>query len=272
MGRGPAADARTASWLDRPSAIMVRSRMDDYGPSTYGDRIASIYDEWHPVTEDAEQAADVLAGLAGNGPALELAIGTGRIAIPLSARGVSVRGIDASAAMVAKLRERPGGAGIPVEPGDFADVDVDGRFRLIFVAFNTIFLLLTQEEQVRCFRNAAAHLEPGGAFVIEAFVPDLTMYAAGQRVAATSVGVDHVRLDAGKHDPASQRVDATHVVIRDGDVRLYPVRLRYAWPSELDLMAELAGLRRRDRWADWNRAPFEASSGTHVTVYELPPA
>jgi SAM-dependent methyltransferase len=243
--------------------------MDDYGPSTYGDRIASIYDEWHPVEEDAEQAAEVLAGLAGNGPALELAIGTGRIAIPLSSRGISVRGIDASAAMVAKLRERPGGADIPVELGDFADVGVDGRFRLIFLVFNTLFLLLTQEEQVRCVRNAAAHLEPGGAFVIEAFVPDPTMYSAGQRVAATSVDLDEVRLDAGRHDPASQRVDATHVVIRDGDVRLYPVRLRYAWPSELDLMAELAGLRLRDRWSDWNRAAFEASSTKHVTVYEL---
>lgn len=246
--------------------------MDDYGPSTYGDRIASIYDEWHPVAGDAEQVAEVLARLAGNGSSLELAIGTGRIAIPLSARGVSVRGIDASAAMIAKLRERPGGPNIPVELGDFADVGVNGRFRLIFVVFNTFFLLLTQEEQVRCFRNVAAHLEPGGVFVIEAFVPDPTMYAAGQRVAATSVGVDEVRLDAGKHDPSSQRVDATHVVIRDGDVRLYPVRMRYAWPSELDLMAQLAGLRRRDRWADWSRAPFEASSGKHVTVYELPPA
>jgi SAM-dependent methyltransferase len=243
--------------------------MDDYGPSTYGDRIASIYDEWHPVEEDAEQAAEVLAGLAGDGPALELAIGTGRIAIPLAARGVSIHGIDASAAMVAKLRQKPGSADIPIELGDFADVDVGGRFRLIFVVFNTFFVLLTQEDQVRCVRNVAAHLEPGGAFVIEAFVPNPTMYSAGQRVAATSVDLDEVRLDAGRHDPSMQRVDATHVVIRHGDVRLYPVRMRYAWPSELDLMAELAGLRLRDRWADWNRAPFDASSTKHVTVYEL---
>lgn len=243
--------------------------MDHYTPSTYGDRIAGIYDEWHPIAGDAEQAADVLTGLAGDGSALEFAIGTGRIAIPLSARGVSVRGIDASAAMVAKLREKPGGADIPVEIGDFGDVDVDGRFRLIFVVFNTFFVLLTQEEQVRCFRNVAAHLEPGGAFVIEAFVPDPAMYKDGERVAATTVDVHEVRLDAGRHDPSVQRVDATHVVLRDGDVRLYPVRMRYAWPSELDLMAELAGLRLRDRWAGWNRAPFEASSTNHVSVYEL---
>jgi 2-polyprenyl-3-methyl-5-hydroxy-6-metoxy-1,4-benzoquinol methylase len=200
--RPPRADARAAWWLDRPSASMVRSRMDDYGPSTYGDRIASIYDEWHPVEEDAEQAAEVLAGLAGDGPALELAIGTGRIAIPLAARGVSVHGIDASAAMVAKLRQKPGGADILVELGDFADVDAGGRFRLIFVVFITFFVLLTQEDQVSCVRNVAAHLEPGGAFVIEAFVPDPTMYSAGQRVAATSVDLDEVRLDAGRHDPS----------------------------------------------------------------------
>ena len=246
--------------------------MDDYTPSTYGDRIASIYDEWHPIAGDAERAAEVLAGLAGDGAALELAIGTGRIAIPLAARGVSVHGIDASAAMVAKLRQKVGGADIPVELGDFSDVDIGGRFRLIFVVFNTFFVLLTQEDQVRCVRNVASHLEPGGAFVIEAFVPDPTMYSAGQRVAATSVDLDEVRLDAGRHDPSEQRVDATHVVIRDGDVRLYPVRMRYAWPSELDLMAELAGLRLRHRWAHWNRAPFEASSTKHVTVYELAPA
>jgi SAM-dependent methyltransferase len=247
---------------------MVRSRMDQYTPSTYGDRIAGIYDEWHPGG-DAEQAAEVLTELAGDGAALELAIGTGRVAIPLSPRGVAVQGIDASAAMVAKLRQRPGGADIPVEAGDFADVDVDGRFRLIYVVFNTFFALLTQGDQVRCLRNVAAHLQPGGAFVIEAFVPDPTLYTAGQRVAATSVGIDEVRFDAGRHGPSTQRVDATHVVIRDGDVRLYPVRLRYAWPSELDLMAELAGLRLRDRWEGWSRAPFDGASTKHVSVYEL---
>lgn len=247
---------------------MLRSRMDSYLPSTYGDRIADIYDDWHPTADDAEQAADVLAELAGDGPALELAIGTGRVAIPLLRRGVAVCGIDASAGMVAKLREKPGGPDIPVEVGDFSEVDVDGRFRLIFVVFNTFFVLLTQDDQVRCFRNVAAHLEPGGSFLIEAFVPDPTMYASGQRVAATSVGLDEVRLDAGLHDPSSQIVDATHIVLRDGDVRLYPVRLRYAWPAELDLMAELAGLRLRARWANWDRASFDASSTKHISVYE----
>ena len=246
--------------------------MDSYRPSTYGDRIAEIYDDWHPTAEDAEQAAAVLAELAGDGPALELAIGTGRVAIPLHARGVDVHGIDASQEMVAKLREKPGSADIPVDVGDFSDVDVDGSFPLIFVVFNTFFVLLSQEDQVRCFRNVAAHLEPSGSFLIEAFVPDPTMYASGQRVAATSVGLDEVRLDAGLHDPSSQTVEATHIVLRDGDVRLYPVRLRYAWPAELDLMAELAGLRLRDRWASWNRAPFDASSTKHVSVYERPSA
>jgi SAM-dependent methyltransferase len=241
--------------------------MSDYTTSTYGDRIAEVYDEIHPSTADAEAAVETLADLAAEGPVLELAIGTGRLALPLADRGVPVRGIDASEAMVARLRAKPGGDAINVTMGDFADVDVDGRFKLVFVAFNTFFALPTQDDQVRCFANVASHLADDGVFVIEAFVPDLTLYDGGQRVSATRVGTDSVLLDAARLDPAEQRVTATHVVLAGEGVRLYPVQLRYAWPAELDLMARLAGLRLRHRWADWERRRFDASSGRHVSVY-----
>jgi SAM-dependent methyltransferase len=241
--------------------------MGDYTTSTYGDRIAEAYDEIHPSTADAARAVATLAELAAGGPVLELAIGTGRLALPLVDRGVPVQGIDASEAMVARLRAKPGGDAIEVTMGDFADVGVDGRFALVFVAFNTLFALLSQDDQVRCFANVASHLEDDGVFVVEAFVPDLTLYDGGQRVSAMHVGTDSVRLDASRLDRAEQRVAATHVVLNGEGARLYPIQLRYAWPAELDLMARLAGLRLRQRWADWERRPFDASSPRHVSVY-----
>jgi SAM-dependent methyltransferase len=239
--------------------------MDEYTPSTYGDRIAEVYDQFHDL--DPAAAVETLAGLAGAGPVLELGIGTGRVALPLVARGVEVHGIDASEAMVARLREKPGGAGVPVTMGDFAELTVDGTYRVVFVAFNTIFGLLTQEDQLSCFASVAAHLMEDGVFVIEAFVPDLARYDRDQRVTVLGAGSDFVRLDAARLDSATQRVEATHVVLTNGDVRLYPVHLRYAWPAELDLMARLAGLRLRDRWGDWDRRPFDAGSTKHVSVY-----
>jgi SAM-dependent methyltransferase len=227
---------------------------------------AEIYDD---VPRGDEQATVAfLSELAGGGPALELAIGTGRIALPLAARGVHVDGIDISPAMVAKLREKPGGEQLSVTMGDFADVAVPGTYPLIYVVFNTLFNLLTQDEQVRCFENVAAHLTDEGAFVVEAFVPSfLTRLRDDQYVDAESVGVDEVWFDVGRHDPVTQRLDETHVRLTDGDVRLFPIVTRYAWPSELDLMARIAGLRLRDRWAGWNREPFEAASRRHVSVY-----
>ena len=243
--------------------------MNDYDASTYGDRIAAVYDTWvHAL--DGETAATVacLADLAGDGPALELGIGTGRVALPLAARGIAVSGIDASQAMVAQLRAKPGGEAIPVVSGDFAHAWPDGTFRLIYVVFNTFFGLITQDEQVQCFAQAARHLDADGAFVIEAFVPDLTRFTHGQATHTTSLDSDHVRLDAARHNPLTQRVTSQHVVIGAEGVQLYPVQIRYAWPSELDLMGRLAGLRLRDRWAGWDRAPFTASSGRHISVYE----
>jgi SAM-dependent methyltransferase len=245
--------------------------MDDYGPSTYGDRIADVYDAWFHPPSDPVAAIDFLAELAGSGPALELAIGTGRIALPLATRGVEIQGIDASAAMVAKLREKPGGTDIPVTMGDFADVPVEGRFPLVFVVFNTLFALLTQDDQRRCLRNVADHLTDDGVFVVEAFVPDIARFDRGQRVDARRVEVGRAFLEVSRHDAGNQRVSSQLVVLEETGLRMFPVELRYVWPSELDLMAELAGLRLRERWGGWNREPFTGEL-THVSVYERAPA
>jgi SAM-dependent methyltransferase len=241
--------------------------MTDYGPATYGDRIAEIYDEAY-VDLPTEQTVEFLAGLAGSGPVLELAIGTGRVALPLAERGLTVQGVDASDEMVAKLRAKPGGERIPVAMGDMADVAVDGRFSLVYLIFNTFFALLTQEDQLRCFRNVASHLADDGVFVLEAFFPDLGRFDRGQRVSTDQVGTEHVRINVDLHHSIDQRVDSVHVVLREDGIKIYPVRIRYAFPSELDLMAELAGLRLRERFGGWKHEPFTAQSGRCVSVYE----
>jgi SAM-dependent methyltransferase len=241
--------------------------MRDYEPSTYGDSIAEIYDRWYGGM-DADVVAERVATLAeGRGPVLELGIGTGRIALPLQTLGVEVHGIDASTAMTDELRKKPGGDRIRLAHGDFADVAVEGRFAVVFVAFNTFFALLTQEDQVRCFRNVATHLAPGGVFALDAFVPDLARFDRHQRVGLEAHDPDAVRLEASRHDPVTQTVVARHVVISEKGTRLHPLRIRYAWPSELDLMARLAGMRLRDRWGGWGGEPFTAESASHVSVY-----
>jgi SAM-dependent methyltransferase len=241
----------------------------DYDESTYGDRIADVYDDWYAAL-DPTAAAATLAELARGGRALELAIGTGRIALPLAARGIEVHGIDASEEMVARLRAKPRGDAIPVTMGDFADVAVEGRYALVFVAFNTFFALLTQSDQVRCFGNVAEHLADGGVFVLEAFVPDLARFDRGQRVNVTRIEADSVMLDVSLHEPVEQRVSSQHIVFDGRGARLQPVSIRYAFPAELDLMAQLAGLELRERWGDWNREPFTAASGKHVSVWGRP--
>jgi SAM-dependent methyltransferase len=241
--------------------------MEGYGPATYGDRIADVYDAFFEDTLDTDRAVEALADLAGGGPVLELAIGTGRLALPLAARGLEVHGVDASERMVEKLRAKPGGDAIPVTIGDFADVPVDGEYRLIFIAFNTLFGLLTQEDQLRSFANVARHLSADGAFVVEAFFPDLARFDRDQRTQTTSVDENRVILDASRHDPVEQRVDSQRVVITEDGTKLYPVSIRYAFPSELDLMARLAGLELRERWGSWKREPFTGESGRHVSVY-----
>lgn len=235
----------------------------------YDDRQAHAYDDRY-----AERSAEVpplvefLAALGSPGPVLELGIGTGRLALPLAGRGLEVHGIDASGPMVERLRAKAGGDGIPVVVGDFADVGklVDAEYRLVFVAFNTLFELDTQDDQVRCFAGVAHHLAPGGAFVVEAFAPDLTRLDQHLSVSMVEAGV--VRLQATRHDPLEQRVSGHSMSITDGGVDLWPWAIRYASVPELDLMARLAGLRLRERWAGWEREPFTAASTRHVSVYE----
>ena len=242
--------------------------MSEYGPSTYGERIAEVYDDLYQGLADLQPIVDALADLARGGRVLELGIGTGRIALPLAARGIDIHGIDASEAMVARLRAKEGGGKIPVTMGDFADVGVGGSYSLTFVVFNTFFALLSQEDQVRCFRNVAQQLTDDGVFLIEAFVPDLARFARGQNTSATRVDTDSVVLDVTRHDPVNQRIVSQHVIITEGETKLFPVQLRYAWPSELDLMAQLAGMQLRERWGSWQRALFTAASTGHVSVYE----
>jgi SAM-dependent methyltransferase len=242
--------------------------MEGYGPETYGDRIAGVYDTFHEeIGLDTEGAVEALAELAGHGPVLELAIGTGRLALPLTERGLEVHGIDASEEMVAKLREKPGGDAIPVTIGDFADVGVDGTYSLVFVAFNTFYALATQDDQLRCFVNAAARLTESGVFVLEAFVPDLARFDRDQRLQTNSISATEVVLDASRHDQAAQTITSMHVVLTEKGTRLYPIHMRYAFPSELDLMARVAGLELKHRWSDWKRGEFTRRSGQHVSVY-----
>lgn len=242
--------------------------MEDTVGEIYNQRCADVYDQWFGYFDEA--AVDVLEELAGGGRALELGIGTGTVALPLAARGVEVHGIDSSEEMVARLRAKPGGDRVPVTLGDFSDVAVEGEFSLVFVVYNTLFALQTQEEQVRCFRNVAARLRPGGAFVVEAFVPDLTQLSAGRGVRLLHMTDDRVGIKIFDHDPVGQKLRSRHVVFTDGGSRLFPVEVRYAWPPELDLMARLAGLSLRARWAGWRGEEFGAKSEKHVSVYEQP--
>lgn len=240
--------------------------MEEYIATVYGERTADVYDQWYGAYE--ETAIDTLAQLAQGGPALELGIGTGRIALPLSARGIEVHGIDASDAMVARLRARPGGEAIPVTLGNFADVDVEGKYPLIFIVFNTLYALLTQEEQVRCFRNVAANLTVGGTFLLEVFVPDVTQVTGGQSVKMGMITNERVSLKVSQHDAVRQRMMSQHIVFINNEARIFPVEVRYAWPSELDLMAQLAGLRLRHRWSSWDRAEFKSDSEKNISLYE----
>ncbi len=239
--------------------------MKQFDGMTYGQRIADVYDEFYSEYEGA--TVDLLQELAAGGSALELGIGTGRLALPLRQRGIDVTGIDLSPAMIARLRAKPGGSEIPVVQTSFAEFDLDAHFDLVYVVFNTFFSLLTQEEQISCFRSVARHLEEDGSFLLEAFVPDLCRFEAQQTVRAVQVEADMVQLDLSRHSPVEQQVSSQHVLLSEEGIRLYPVVLRYAWPSELDLMARLAGLHLRHRWDSWEKGAFSARSTRHISVY-----
>jgi SAM-dependent methyltransferase len=235
----------------------------------FGERVAATYDDhsgsmFSPTV--IGPAVDLLAELAGDGAALEFAIGTGRIALPLAERGVRVAGIDTSEAMLARLRAKAGADRIDARAGDMATARVEGEFGLVYLVFNTIFNLTSQDGQVACFENAAAHLSPSGRFVIEARVPELQRLPLGQTVLPWRA--DPEGMSFYVFDTTVQRMDGQHFYLVDGRMEASPIELRYAWPSELDLMARIAGLRLQDRWGGWRREPFTGLSPAHVSVYE----
>jgi SAM-dependent methyltransferase len=235
----------------------------------FGERVASSYDESSADMFEpgiVEPAIDVLAELAGRGRALELGIGTGRLALPLARRGIPVHGIELSRAMAARLREKPGGDAIGVTIGDFATTRVDGTFSVAYLVFNTIMNLTTQADQVACFRNAAAHLEPSGCFVIEVAIPELRRLPPGQTVVPFQVSPTRWAFDV--YDVATQATSSNYVEVVDGRGTYNSIPFRYVWPAELDLMAQLAGLRLRDRWDGWSREPFTSESRQHVSIWE----
>jgi SAM-dependent methyltransferase len=237
----------------------------------FDERLAARYDESDGEAFDPqliEQTADFLAELAGDGRALEFAIGTGRIALPLARRGVPVHGIDLSKAMVARLRSKPGGDDIGVTMGDVATTTVDGSFSVVYLVFNTISNLTTQDAQVACFRNAAAHLVPGGCFVIEVETPQLQRLPPGETFRVFWMSERHWGID--EYDLANQGLISHHLEIVDDKLEYVAMPFRYAWPSEYDLMAQLAGMRLRERWSGWQREPFTGESRKHVSVWEKP--
>jgi SAM-dependent methyltransferase len=238
----------------------------------FGEEVAARYDDdlgSMGSAAEIEPAVDFLAELAGGGRALELGIGTGRIALPLTARGVEVHGIDLSEAMVARLRAKPGGDATPVEIGDFATTRAEGTFSLAYLVFNTINNLTTQDAQVACFENVGAHLEPGGCFVVEVGVPQLQRLPPGERFRPFDVSADHLGFD--EYDIVTQWSASHHWYTGDdGRWERRSLPFRYVWPSELDLMARLGGMRLRDRFAGWRREPFTAESRKHVSVWEKP--
>ena len=239
----------------------------------FDERIAARYDESSADMFDpevVEPAVGLLAELAGSGRALELGIGTGRIALPLAARGVRVAGIDSSEAMVARLRAKPGGERIDVTFGDFANARVSGEFSVVYLVFNTILNLTTQAAQVACFRNVASHLEPGGCFVVEVEVPGLQRLPPGETMQVFHFSETRWGLD--EYDVATQGLWSHHFDAREGRIERTSMPFRYVWPAELDLMAELAGMTLRERWEGWQREPFTSESRSHVSVWEKPAA
>lgn len=238
----------------------------------FDERVAAEYDQYEDregsAAEDVDATVAFLADLAGEGPALELGIGTGRVGLPLSLRGVPTTGIDLSRPMVARLKAKPGGEDVAVTIGDMATTKVDGSFRLVYLICNTIMNLTTREAQVACFRNAADHLRPGGRFVVKVMVPELQWLPPGQTMHVFARTDDHWGID--EYDVANQGLISHHFERRGGRFDLSSIPFRYVWPNELDLMAELAGMRLVERWGWWRREPFTSDSRHHVSVWEKP--
>jgi len=241
--------------------------MLEYSAESYGERIADVYDQWYSGFDPA--AIDFLVGIAKGGKALELGIGTGRIALPLAKAGLAVQGVDASESMVARLRSKPGAENIPITIATLPDIPVEGQFSLVYVVFNTFFCLLTQQEQIRCFQNVARLLSADGVFIIEAFIPDLARFTGEQSTRTVRIEDHEIQMDVSQLELDKQLIISQHVVLTEQGTRFYPVKLRYVWPSEMDLMAQLSHMRLRERWDGWTKNPFTARSGKHISVYEL---
>ena len=236
----------------------------------FSESVANTYDHVHGDTDNAliNQTVDVLHQLAGDGEALEFAVGTGRIALPLAEHGCVVKGIELSRAMVAELRKKETGAPIDVAIGDMTSTQIDGKFSLVFLVFNTIDNLLSQEAQIACFKNAAHHLLPGGRFLIETQVPQLQKIPFGETKVAFANSPNHMGID--EIDIATQRYTSSHIWIENGKHKQLTIPFRYAWPSELDLMAKLAGMELEHRWGDWKRGAFTHLSKSHISVWRKP--
>lgn len=251
--------------------------MEGYGLGSYGDAFADVYDEWYPADAATLAAVDALAALADGGPVLELGCGTGRLCLPLAGRGLAVAGIDASRAMLDRLRAKPGAEAVEVHQADMADFDVGrGRFAVAFAAFNTLFNVTGRDRQAACFAAVARHLRPGGRFVVECFVPGPPPPAvAGDAPPVTDaielreLSAARVVLRVSRQDPLAQTVSGQHVELSEGGVRLRPWSLHYAAPAELDALAEAAGLAVERRWSSWSGSSFDDDAGNHVTVYRL---
>jgi SAM-dependent methyltransferase len=242
--------------------------VEDYGPGSYGDAFADVYDDWYHDVSDVEATVACLERLARGGRVLELGIGTGRLALPLAARGVQVSGVDASEAMVAELRKKAGGDALEVLVADMAEDLPPGPFRVVFAAFNTLFNLPTEAAQTHCLALAAARLEDDGCVVVEAFVPDDELPAERGRVEVRRATADRVVLSVSQVEPGQHRAGGQFVDVRaDGSVRVRPWSVRYASPDEIDTMATTAGLALVERWADWRQTPFSRDSAQHVSVY-----
>ena len=240
------------------------------GSVMWGREIAEVYDETSHAMFEADalgRTVDLLAELAGRGSALEFAVGTGRVALPLSARGVPVQGIELSPYMVEQLRSKPGADAVPITIGDMTTTEVAGQFRLVYLVYNTIMNVTTQDEQVAVFVNAATHLEPGGCFVVELVVPQVRRLPPGELGRVFTLEPDHVGLETFD-DVVGQISWSHHWMSVDGRLVRHSAPYRYIWPAELELMAKVAGLRLRDRWADWDRSPFTSESGSQIAVFE----
>jgi SAM-dependent methyltransferase len=246
--------------------------VDGYEKATYGERWAGVYDGW--VHYSIDGCIDRLTEFSGAGPVLELGSGTGRVTIPLARQGIELHAIEASQAMIDVFNNKEGASLVKVIHGDMAEVDVDVDFSLVYCVGSTLWCLPTQMDQARCVANAARHLTPGGRLVISAWVPDRpdpARWRYGQRFETVDVGLDYIILEGGRRDDTTQLIELQSIVLRNGSYELYPKQLRYLWPSELDLMAQMAGLSLESRWGGWLRQTFTGDSPMHVSTYVRPP-